>query len=99
MEIQGLRGLDREGDGLLVEHGKRAGHGEANGTHVGVWLGAEEIRAGAENLGFGEKLHVHFEADDGLILGLHRGCCRDCHMEIDYNGWRGGQWSRRADKS
>ena len=99
--LSACEALTAKSTSLPVEHRKRAGHSEADGTDVGVWLGAEDVGAGAEDLGFGEKLHMHFETDDRFVLGqnVHRIFRRDRHMEIDYNGWRGGQWSRRADKS
>ena len=69
-EVERLRGLDGEFDGLAVEHGQGSGHAQADRADVAVGLGAEDVGTAAEDLGLGEQLHVHFETDDSLVLGL-----------------------------
>ena len=54
---------------LFVHHGQRAGHAEADGADIGIWLGAVFDRTGAEHFAAGLELHMDFEADGGDVFG------------------------------
>ena len=69
LAADGFGGEDGELDGLLVQHGQRAGQAEAGGADVGVGLAAVLVFAAAEGLGAGEELDVDLQADDGLVFG------------------------------
>ncbi len=56
-------------DGRAVEHRQRSGQAQAYRAHLGVGLGAEPRRAGAEHLGGGRQLDVHLEAEDRVEPG------------------------------
>jgi len=57
--------------GGLVQNGQHARHPGAHLADVGVGLHPERRGAGAEQLGFGAEVNMHFKADDGFISG-HR---------------------------
>ena len=61
-------------DGLLVGHGQRARHAQADGAHVGVGLVVVAEPAAAEHLGLERgELGMHLEADDGLPVAQDLG--------------------------
>ena len=55
--------------GPAVQDRQRARQPEADGTQLGVGLGAEAGAAAAEDLGGGQELRVDLQADDGLERG------------------------------
>ncbi len=59
-----------EFDCLSIEYRERARQAEAHRADIGIWRIAKLGRAAAKNLGFRQKLDVHFQANDRLILGL-----------------------------
>ncbi len=61
---------------LAVQHRQGSRQAQADGTDVGVGRIAEVGGAGAENLGRGQKLDVHLQPDDRLVL--RRGRIRKC---------------------
>ncbi len=60
-------------DGAPVEDRQRARESEADGTRIGVGLIAKTRGTSAEDFGFGQKLGVDLQADDGLVLGEELG--------------------------
>ena len=68
LAVERQRGQRGKLDGLLVQHGQRSGQPQANRANVGVRIRAEPVGATAKRLGRREQLHVHFEADHGLVF-------------------------------
>ena len=102
-QLSAIDGKHGELHRLPVEHGQRAGQSKTHRAHVGIRGIAKLGRAAAENLGLGQKLDVHFQPDDRLVLGLRRdgGFRRGDHIS-DYNGGNhgaGGQRDAREDGS
>jgi len=69
LAIERERGQRCKLQGFPVCDRKGSRQPQANRTDIGVRLGAKPVGATAEHLGHREQLHVHFEADHGLVLG------------------------------
>jgi hypothetical protein len=85
--VRGQGRAQREGHGLAAQNGQGAGKPEAHRADVGVGLVAEAVPAGAEDLGRGQELDVHLQADHGLEPGedvalLRRRRCHDREFYI-----------------
>ena len=76
--VEGEAGADDVLDGLLVDDGEGAGHGEADRADAGVGVILLVVSgARAEHLALGEQLGVHLKADDGLPFHVERSCRRE----------------------
>jgi hypothetical protein len=67
LAVRGQPEPEGVGDDLLIHDRQRTGMAQADGVHLGVRLGAEGGRVGAENLRFGVELDMDFESDDRLV--------------------------------
>ena len=73
LAVERQRGQRGKLHGLRVQHRQRARQPQAYRADVRIGLGAEAVGATAKCLGRREQLHVHFEADHGLVFGQNIG--------------------------
>ena len=68
LAIQGEGRLQGKIEGPPIHHRQCSRHADADGAGGRVGGQAEPGAAAAEQLGFGEQLHVDFQADDGAVV-------------------------------
>ena len=66
--VEQITGQHGEAQRLFVGDGQHTGQAEADGTDVGVRLRAKQVGATAPHFGFGFKLDVCFQSDDGFVF-------------------------------
>ena len=66
--VRGEGGPEREFYDLLVEDRQHAGQSQTHRAGMPIGVGTEARRTTAEDFRLGQKLGVHFQADDGFVL-------------------------------
>ena len=82
IEVQGHGGFHRILQHLLVQHRQGARQSADHRIDVGVGVVPEGGGSTGEDFALGTQLHVGFQADHGLPIGLRRGGARHLCLQL-----------------